>query len=65
MQTQTMYVLCLLGTGDSEDAYETAGVFTTREAAVAKAEAINADYEDDDFDDFELEYKIDEWQLDA
>lgn len=62
MQTQTMYVLCLQGTGDDEYAYETAGVFTTRAAAQAKADAINAEYADD-VDDFAIEYKIDEWQL--
>ena len=56
----TMYVLCLQGTGDDEYAYETAGVFTTHAAAVAKVAAINAEYEDEDF---ALEYKIDEWQL--
>jgi hypothetical protein len=55
---QTMYVLMLQGTGDDEYAYETAGVFTTQEAAVAKADAINAEYED-----FAIAYKIDEWQL--
>jgi hypothetical protein len=48
----------LQGTGDDEYAYESAGVFTTQEAAVAKADAINAEYED-----FAIAYKIDEWQL--
>lgn len=60
MTAQTMYVLCLQGTGDDEYAYETAGVFTTRKQAVAKVEAINAEY---DVDDFAIAYKIDEWQL--
>jgi hypothetical protein len=61
MQTQqTMYVLCLQGTGDDEYAYETAGVFTTHAQAVAKADAINAEYGDDGC---EIEYKVDEWQL--
>jgi hypothetical protein len=55
---QTMYVLMLQGTGDDEYAYESAGVFTTQEAAVAKADAINAEYED-----FAIAYKVDEWQL--
>lgn len=59
---QKMYVLCLQGTGDDEYAYETAGVFTTREAAVAKADAINAEYDEDDF---AIEYKIDEWTLNS
>jgi hypothetical protein len=58
---QTMYVLMLQGTGDDEYAFETAGVFTSRELAVAKADAINAEYEDDDF---EIEYAVEEWQLD-
>jgi|TARA_B110000503_G_C6944845_1_gene328537 hypothetical protein len=56
----TMYVLCLQGTGDDEYAYETAGVFTTHAAAVAKVEDLNAEY---DVEDFALEYKIDEWTL--
>jgi hypothetical protein len=55
-----MYVLCLQGTGDDEYAYETAGVFTTHAQAVAKADAINAEY---DVDDFAIAYKVDEWQL--
>jgi hypothetical protein len=60
MQTQqTMYVLCLQGTGEDEYAYETAGVFTTHAQAVAKADAINAEYGDD----FAIAYKVDEWQL--
>ena len=59
---QTMYVLMLQGTGDDEYAYETAGVFTTQEAAVAKADAINAEYDEDDF---AIAYKIDEWQVNA
>ena len=45
---QTMYVLQLQGLGDDELAFETAGVFTTRELAEAKADAVNAEYEDDD-----------------
>jgi hypothetical protein len=53
-----MYVLMLQGTGDEEYAYESAGVFTTQEAAVAKADAINAEYED-----FAIAYKIDAWQI--
>ena len=57
---QTMYVLMLQGTGDDEYAYETAGVFTTQEAAVAKADAINAEYDEDDFS---IVYKVDEWPL--
>jgi len=61
MQTQkTMYVLCLQGTGEDEYAYETAGVFTTHAQAVEKANAINAEY---DVEDFAIAYKIDEWQL--
>ena len=60
MTTQTMYVLCLQGTGDDEYAYDVAGVFTTHEAAVAKADAINAEYGDDGC---EIEYKVEEWQL--
>ena len=55
---QTMYVLMLQGTGDDEYAYESAGVFTTQEAAVAKVDAINAEY-----DDFAIAYKVDEWPL--
>jgi hypothetical protein len=55
---QTMYVLMLQGTGEEEYAYESAGVFTTQEAAVAKADAINAEYKD-----FAIAYKIDEWPL--
>jgi hypothetical protein len=50
---QTMYVLMLQGTGDDEYAYESAGVFTSKELAVAKADAINAEY-----DDFAIAYKI-------
>jgi hypothetical protein len=57
---QTMYVLMLQGTGDDEYAYETAGVFTSKELAVAKADAINAEY-----DDFAIAYKIDEWQVNS
>jgi len=57
---QTMYVLMLQGTGDDEYAYESAGVFTTQEAAVAKAAAINAEYGDDGC---EIAYKVDEWPL--
>ena len=57
---QTMYVLMLQGTGDDEYAYESAGVFTTHEAAVAKADAINTEY---GVDDFAIAYKVDEWQL--
>ena len=57
---QTVYVLMLQGTGDDEYAYESAGVFTTHAAAVAKADAINAEY---DVDDFAIAYKVDEWQL--
>jgi len=57
---QTMYVLMLQGTGDDEYAYESAGVFTTQELAVAKADAINAEYGDDGC---EIAYKIDEWPL--
>ena len=60
MQTQTMYVLTLQGTGDDENAWEVAGVFTTREGAVAKADAINAEY---DWNNFEIEYDVEEWQL--
>jgi hypothetical protein len=55
---QTMYVLMLQGTGDDEYAFETAGVFTSKELAVAKADAINAEYED-----FAIAYKVDEWQV--
>ena len=65
MQTttqKTMYVLCLQGTGDDEYAYETAGVYTTHAAAVAKAEAITAEY---GVEDFAIEYKVDEWLLDS
>ena len=53
-------ILQLQGTGDDEYAYESAGVFTTHEAAVAKADAINAEY---DVDDFAIAYKVDEWQV--
>jgi hypothetical protein len=61
MQTQqTMYVLCLQGTGEDEYAYETAGVFTTHAQAVEKVNAINAEY---DREDFAIAYKVDEWQL--
>jgi len=57
---QTMYVLMLQGTGDDEYAYESAGVFTSRELAQAKVDAFNAEY---DVDDFAMQYKIDEWQV--
>jgi ATP-dependent phosphoenolpyruvate carboxykinase len=50
----------LQGTGDDEYAYESAGVFTTEALAKAKADAINAEY---DVDDFAIAYKIDEWTL--
>jgi len=60
---QTMYVLQLQGLGDDELAFETAGVFTTRELAEAKADAVNAEYEDDD--DFEIEYAVEEWQVNS
>ena len=58
--TQTMYVLMLQGTGDDEYAYESAGVFTTEKKALAKVNAINAEY---NVEDFAIAYKIDEWQL--
>jgi hypothetical protein len=61
MQTQqTMYVLMLQGTGEDEYAYESAGVFTTHAQAVEKVNAINAEY---DREDFAIAYKVDEWQL--
>jgi len=60
MQAQTMYVLMLQGTGEDEYAFETAGVFTTHAQAVAKANAINAEY---DVEDFAIDYKVEEWQL--
>ena len=59
---QTMYVLQLQGLGDDELAFETAGVFTTRELAEAKADAVNAEYEDDDF---EIQYAVEEWQVNS
>ena len=62
MQAQTMYVLLLQGTGDNEYEYESAGVFTSRELAQAKVDAINAEYADDEYE-FTIEYKIDAWQV--
>jgi hypothetical protein len=50
----------LQGTGDEEYAYESAGVFTSRKLAKAKADAINAQY---NVDDFAIAYKIDAWQV--
>ncbi len=43
---QKFYVLQLQGTGDDEYAYENAGVFTTRDGAIAKLAYINEDYAD-------------------
>ena len=50
-----VFVLLLEGAGDDENAYEVAGVFTTNEAAEAKAQTICAE--------FFYTYKIEEWTL--
>jgi len=63
---KTVYVLQLQGTGDEEYAYENAGVFTTREGALAKLAYINEDYADyeDAFFVLDENARIETWELD-
>ena len=67
-----VYTLELQGTGDDEYAFECAGVFSDRAAALARLAAINAEYTSSAFFDqddvvFALEdnARIEEYKLDA
>ena len=67
-----VYTLELQGTGDDEYAFECAGVFSDRAAALARLAAINAEYTSSGFFDqddvvFALadNARIEEYKLDA